>query len=251
MIQKIKGWFVRFFTALRKSLPLTLVMTGLWLVLGWLYSFGVHSALLFPLNFLTGALAGLDGGTLIGGTVGKAILLLLVNSFLRTLLTAKGGLLSRLWGALKTFVRALLRLIPHFTSLRQLFTGDRWRVAANGIGFGMALIGYALLTGNGSLQNSFVCFLLFSASGSALVSQRGLLITPANRLLRLLGLRNVDRDLCNRLVGGNQLGNAAALFWAGFVGKALPMGLLGAALMLLSAIFLILHFYRARKEGSV
>ena len=248
MFHKSSKWFKSFWVHLRQSLPVTIIMTLLWLLLGWLRSFGIHSILLYPLNFLTGALAGLDGGSIIGGTIGKTLLLLMVNSFMRTLFTKRGDWKLRLKTAWENFREASLRQIPQYTNLKQLFTGDRWRLALNGLGFGMALLGYALLTGNGSFQNSFLCILLFAQSCSILVKQRGLIITAANRILRWLGGPTVDRDAVNRLVSGNALGNFASLCWAAIFNKSGLLGWLGGLLIILCATYLIIRLNSRGKE---
>lgn len=251
MFQKWASWWKRFSRAFVQSLPVTVIMSLLWLILGWASSFGVHSVLLSPLYFLTGALAGLDGGSFIGGTVGKTILLLLVNSFVRTLFLKKGDRNTRLKAALKAFGTALVRKLPQYFNIKQLFTGERWRLSANALGFGMALLSYAFLTGNGSLHNSFLCVLLFTQSCSALVKQRGLIITAANRLLRLLGCSTIDKDLVNRLVGGNTLGNLASVAWAGAVGNGMPMAWVGGALIICAAVFLLTRRLKLQKEVAV
>ena len=109
---------------------------------------------------------------------------------------------------------SLLKKIPQYTNIKQLFTRQYWRIAINGLGIGTALVGYSFLTGNGSLQNSFVCVLLFAQFGGALIKKRGLIITVSNKVLALLGVPTVERDMVNRLVGGNALGYAVATAWA-------------------------------------
>ena len=245
---KKTGKIDRFLKNLRSSLPVSVIMAFLWLVLGWLRSVGVHSILLYPLNFLTGALAGLDGGSVIGGTVGKTLLLLMVNSFVRTALVRRGDLHSRIKAGWKAFYQAALRKIPQYSNVKQLFTKEYWRLAFNGMGFGMALLGYAFLTGNGSFQNSFLCVLLFAQSSSALFKQRGLIIVAANRLLGWLGVPAVDRDAVNRLVGGNALGYFLAVGWAAAFDTAGWLGWLGSILMIGCAAYLIHRMRSVRKE---
>lgn len=70
---------------LKSSLAPTAVMAVLWLELSWLRAAGTQWAILWPLNFLTGALAGMEGSAL-GGAIGKAILLICFNSLFRGLL---------------------------------------------------------------------------------------------------------------------------------------------------------------------
>lgn len=240
----------QFSANLKSSLPVTIMMTLFWLILGWLRSFGIHSALLFPLNFLTGALTGLDGGSFIGGTLGKAILLIIVNNFVRSLITSRGNFMTRAKIGIIGVWSSLLRKIPQYFNVKQLFTKEYWRISINGMGFGMALIGYSFLTGNGSLQNSFVCVLLFAEFGGALVKKRGIIVTLANRLLTLMGLKNVERDMINRLVGGNALGYFAATAWAAYFDAAGHAEYIGGIIALVSLFFFVLHNIRERKEAA-
>lgn len=250
MPKKIKDWLNAFSKSLKLNLPVTAVMALLWLVLGWMRSFGIHSVLLFPLNFLTGALAGLDGGSFIGGTMGKAVLLIIVNNFVRSLIANKGNLLTRAKIGLISVSNSLLRKIPQYFNIKQLFTKEFWRISLNGMGFGMAMIGYAVLTGNGSLQNSFVCALLFSEFGGALIKKRGFIITVANRLLSALGIKTVDRDMVNRLVGGNALGYFVSTLWAAHFHSSGYAGYIGALVAVASFFFFLMRTVRERKEAA-
>lgn len=247
MLEKGKNWCKNFLKRLKESLPVTAVMVVLWLVLGWLRSFGIHSVVLAPLNFLTGALTGLDGGSVVGGTVGKAVLLIIVNNFVRTLINSRGKLWTRVKIGLISVWSSLLKKIPQYTNVRQLFTREYWRIGINGLGIGMALIGYSFFTGNGRLQNSFVCVLLFAQFGGALVSKRGMIITAANKLLSVLGIPTVERDMVNRLVGGNALGYAAATAWAAYIGTVGYAVYIGAALIVVGICVIVIHHIRGRK----
>jgi len=248
MLKNIKEWFNAFLKNLKLNLPVTAVMALLWLILGWIRSFGIHSALLFPLNFLAGALTGLDGGSFIGGAMGKAVLLIIVNNFVRSLIASKGSFLTRTKIGLISVWNSLLKRIPQYFNVKQLFTKEHWRLSLNGIGFGMAIIGYAVLTGNGSLQNSFICVLLFAEFGGALIKKRGFIITAANRLLSVIGVKTVDRDMVNRLVGGNALGYFVSTLWAAHFDSAGYAGYIGALMAVASFFFFIMHIVRQRKE---
>ena len=250
MTEKIKNRLSGFFKSLKLNMPITALMTLLWLILGWLRSFGIHSVLLFPLNFLTGALTGLDGGSFIGGTLGKAVLLIIVNNFVRSLITSRGNFMVRAKIGLVSVYNSLLRKIPQYFNIKQLFTRDYWRLSLNGIGFGMAFVGYSFLTGNGSIQNSFVCVLLFAQFGGALIKKRGLIITITNRVLSLAGIKNVDRDMVNRLVGGNALGYFIATAWAAYFNESGYAGYIGAAIAFIGLFFFVLHSVNKRKEAS-
>lgn len=247
VMEKIKNWCKAFFKSLKGCLPVTAVMAVFWLVLGWMRSFGIHSVILAPLNFFTGALTGLDGGSVIGGTIGKAVLLIIVNNFVRALIASRGKLRVRVKIGLLSVWSSLLKKIPQYTNIRQLFTKEYWRICINGLGIGLALIGYSFLTGNGSLQNSFVCVLLFAQFGGALIKKRGLIIVVANKLLAFLGIPVVERDMVNRLVGGNALGYAAATAWAAYIGTVGYAVYIGAALIVVSLCVIVIHHIRGRK----
>ncbi|MBP0962845.1 MAG: hypothetical protein J6Q99_00935, partial [Oscillospiraceae bacterium] len=249
-MKKAKERFKQFWKSLKLSLPVTLLMTLFWLVLGWLRSFGIHSIVLSPLNYLTGALVGLDGGSFVGGLVGKTIILIVVNNFVRSLITSRGNLWIRVKIGLMSVWSSLLRKIPQYLNIKQLFTKEHWRISVNGMGFGMALVGYALFSGNGSFQNSFVCLLLFAQFGGALVSKRGLIVTAANRLLSALGGRTIDRDMVNRLVGGNALGYFVATLWAAHFNRTGYAGHIGITIASVSLLFFVLHHLRNRKEAA-
>jgi hypothetical protein len=250
-MKKAKERLSSFWKSLKHSLPVTLVMGFLWLLLGWLRSYGIHSVFLSPLNYLTGALAGLDGGSFVGGTIGKAIILIVLNNFVRSLLTNRGSLWERAKAGFASVRTSLLRKIPQYLNIKQLFTKEYWRITINGIGFGLALIGYSLFTGNGSFENSFVCLLLFAQFGGALVKKRGLIITAANRLLSALGTATIDRDMVNRLVGGNALGYFAATLWAAHFNTVGIAGFLGAAIAAAGLIGFVLHNLRKGKEAAL
>ena len=76
-----RDWFRNY---LKKQLPSALVMAGLWLVLQISACLGWRHFLLSPLYFVSGALAGLEGGSVLGGVLGRTLLLLFLQEGLRT-----------------------------------------------------------------------------------------------------------------------------------------------------------------------
>ena len=85
--KKKPGFWRTMLETLKSSLAPTAVMAVLWLALSWLRAAGIQWAILWPLNFLTGALAGMEGSA-VGGVIGKAVLLICFNSLFRGLLYA-------------------------------------------------------------------------------------------------------------------------------------------------------------------
>lgn len=93
-------------------------------VLGWVRSAGVQMAILWPLYFLTGALNGMEGSTL-GGIVGKTLLLVLLNSFIKGVVIqtrGQGGRRRNFWNQFKANAsNALLTRIPQFFNMKKLW----------------------------------------------------------------------------------------------------------------------------------
>ena len=110
--------------AVVRSLAPTAVMAVLWMVLGWVRSAGVQMAILWPLYFLTGALNGMEGSTL-GGIVGKTLLLVLLNSFMKGVVIqtrGQGGRRRNFWNQFKANAsNALLTRIPQFFNMKKLW----------------------------------------------------------------------------------------------------------------------------------
>lgn len=109
---------------LKSSLAPTTVMAVLWLALSWLRAAGIQWAILWPLNFLTGALAGMEGSAL-GGAIGKAILLICFNSLFRGLLMRRkwdGRRRDNVKDELKAQTKAqLFGRIPQYSNLKLLW----------------------------------------------------------------------------------------------------------------------------------
>ncbi|MBW7572427.1 hypothetical protein [Caproiciproducens faecalis] len=225
----------------------TTIIAFLWLILGWLKSFGIHSILLLPFNFLTGALTGLDGGSFVGGIVGKTILLMLLNSFIRPLLLRKGNKKERVKMASKTFFNSALQKIPQYDNLKQLFTKEPSKLCYNAFGFGMAFLVYPFVTGNGSLQNSFVCVLASLGLFIEAQAQRGFIITVLNNLLKKKGKKQINKDNLNRLISGNALGFAVTFLYSAVSGYSILSYLIGMFFIITG---FVLFFVKSRIQKS-
>lgn len=213
--KKNPGFWRAMLETLKSSLAPTAIMAALWLALGWLKTAGVQWALLQPLNFLTGALAGMEGSA-VGGAIGKAILLICFNSLFRGLLMHRkwdGRRRDNLKKEFKGQAKAqLLARVPQYANLKLLVKDRTPRHLAAGLwGGAAALAAYPFLTGDGSAVNSMVCVALFLSIGGQVARQRGLLITLLNLLLSKKALRTVDRGFVDRLFAGFAVGSAAAV----------------------------------------
>lgn len=213
--QARQHWLQQAVQMVRGSLAPTALMAVVWLVLGWVRSAGVQWAILWPLNFLTGALNGLEGSAL-GGTIGKAILLVLFNGFFRGIIVRRkngGRWRTNFWEELKKEgFSAVQSRIPQYTNIRMLLEDRSPRMIGCGLlGGAAALLAYPFLTGNGAVGNSMVCVALFISIGGQIARQRGLLITLLNFVLARKSLHTVNRDAVNRVFAGFALGMAVAV----------------------------------------
>lgn len=213
--KKTPGFWKTMLETLRASIAPTAVMAAFWLVLSWVKAAGVQWAILWPLQFLTGALAGMEGSAL-GGTTGKAILLICFNSMFRGLLMHRkwdGRRRDNVKNELKAQTKAqLFARIPQYSNLKLLWKDRSPHMLAAGLwGGAAALAAYPFLTGDGSTVNSMVCVALFLTIGGQIARQRGLLITLLNILLAKKALRTVNRGVIDRVFAGFAVGMAAAV----------------------------------------
>ena len=214
-VQKKTGFWKTMLETLKTSLAPTAIMAVFWLVLSWAKAAGIQWAILWPFQFLTGALAGMEGSAL-GGTIGKAILLVCFNSLFRGLLMHRkwdGRRRDNVKSELKAQTKAqLFARIPQYSNLKLLWKDRSPHMLAAGLwGSAAALAAYPFLTGDGSAVNSMVCVALFLTIGGQIARQRGLLINLLNILLAKKALRTVNRGVIDRVFAGFAVGMAAAV----------------------------------------
>ena len=142
--KKKPGFWRTMLETLKTSLAPTAILAVLWLVLSWVRSAGIQWAILWPLNFLTGALAGMEGSAL-GGAIGKAILLICFNSLFRGLLMRRkwdGRRRDNVKDELKAQTKAqLFGRIPQYSNLKLLWKDRSPRMLAAGLLGGAAALG--------------------------------------------------------------------------------------------------------------
>lgn len=204
----------KFVKAVKKNLTFNAFVFLIWLVLGWLRSYGITSLILFPFNFITGALIGVDGGSFFEGVLGKTLMLLLLNSLIRPLIFSTGNKKEKSKKAFAELKSKSLLKIPQYMNIKQLVKVDAVKRGFNLIGFGTTFLVYPIITGDGSLQNSGVCLLAAIALFKQLKSIRGFIVVFVNDALRKFGKNQINKDSVNRLVSGNALGFACTVVFA-------------------------------------
>ena len=217
---EIKPTFLqKLLKAIKQNAIPTGIMTVLWMLLWWCKYAGIQWAILWPFQFLTGALNGLTGN-LWGGAVGRTILLILFNSFFRGILVNSGNRKIRAKAFKDQTItqvkdkakNEVTGKIPYYKNLKTAFslrTPQAWGFAA--LGLSAAIFVYPVITGDGALINTMVCLALFVNLIKQLASNRGLLISLINYLLSKKGLRKIDKGQVNRVVAGYALGSALSV----------------------------------------
>lgn len=212
-----KMFFNKFKKALKENALITSIVGVTWLIIGWIKSYGINSILLFPFNFISGALNGVDGGSIIGGIIGKAIVLMLLSNLLKPLLSVKRINVKKLG---KSFVYSLKKLryfkIPQYKNIRQLFTNENNKRSYNFIGFGFAFLVYPFITGNGSFQNSGVCLLIAISLFKELKKQKSLIVSIINSILKRFEIKQISKENITKIVSGNAIGFACTVVFSIF-----------------------------------
>ncbi len=229
----------------------TLIISGIWLVLGWLYSFGIRAVFLIPLNYLTGAISGLEGGNLIGSLIGRTILIVFINGFITSFIIYKGSFKEKMKDAWTHFTKSLLNAIPFFKNLKEFDfkdTGSRW---LNLAGAGVGLVCYAFITGNGEWINSFVCVVVFFMIVKEIAEKRGLLTAILNLSMSRFGTKRISREPIDAIVNGYGIGMLLSIIYAFLLGNALYAYITGGILFLGSMIAFWIKRYSLRKEMIV
>ena len=206
-------------TALKQNAIPTVIMTILWMILWWCTYAGIQWAILWPFQFLTGALNGLTGNVW-GGAFGRTLLLILFNSFFRGILANSGDRKKRTKefknlavSQVKSTAKSnLTGKIPYYSNLKTAFslrTPQAWGFSA--LGLSAAIFVYPFITGDGALINTMVCLALFANLIKQLSTNRGLLISLINYLLSKKGLKKIDKGQVNRVIAGYALGSALSV----------------------------------------
>lgn len=204
----------KLYELIKDTLVPTAVLTVFWLVLGWLKSAGIKWAILWPLNFLTGALNGLNG-SFWGGVIGKTLLAMCISGLVRGVIARKGTKKEKRKEFLSEAQNTALSQIPMFDNIKMLLS-DRTplMLGCSGLGVGCALLIYPFITSGGSLVNSMVCLMLFFNICSQISSRQGLLMAILHLILGLKPFTKWNRDAVDRVVIGFAVGMALSVLAA-------------------------------------
>lgn len=234
-----RDWFRNY---LKKQLPSALVMAGLWLVLQISACLGWRHFLLSPLYFVSGALAGLEGGSVLGGVLGRTLLLLFLQEGIRTLFFSGLPFRRRLRETGRMAVDSVSGVVPYLRDLKDLIPESLRMFLWEGTGFFSAVLLSVFLSGDGSLQNSFINLLLFVKFADEMKNHSGILYSLYRRARRMSGKKEAEHDYFSGFAGAHALGYAAGpllcllpgrywTVWLGSLGLALAAaGLLGVTL---------------------
>ncbi|MGD9569084.1 MAG: hypothetical protein AB7V48_12385 [Sedimentibacter sp.] len=209
-----KDFIIKFKKTLKENAIVTAVIGIMWLVLGWLKSYGINNIFLFPFNYVSGALIGVDGGSFVGGIIGKTLMLMILNSLIRPFLFSKGDKKERITKSINQFKSSALSKIPQYKNITQLLDKDHIKRSYNLVGFGLSFLLYPFITGNGSFQNSGVCVLVAIALFKELKKQRSLIVHVINYILKKYDKKQISKENMNRLISGNALGFACTVIFS-------------------------------------
>lgn len=212
----IKNFFMKFMKTLIDNAVITAIIAVTWLILGWLKSYDIDSILLFPFNFISGALNGIDGGSFIGGIIGKAIVLMLLSNLLKPQIFTSNDITKILSKHIKQLKALKLPKVLHYNKIKQIFINEHDKNGYNLIGFGLAFIVYPFITGNGSFQNSGVSLLIAIFLYKELKKQRSHIITIVNSILRKFKKIQISRENIKKIINGNALGFSCTVVYSIF-----------------------------------
>lgn len=163
------------------------IMIVAWIILGILNYIGVESKFLYPLNFLTASLNGMQGNGIlgiIGGIIAKLILLTMIVQTVIPIYKENFGKNKKkadVKGLIDKFIELLRAVFKHGMRLAGFIL----------LGIGVALLIYAFLTVNGNFQNSFVIVLALISTLRILLSQTSTVIRFFTTLFRLTPISNL------------------------------------------------------------
>ena len=237
-----------FIENLKKNWKGTISVTIIWLILGWLYSFGIRAVFLIPLNYLTGAITGLEGDNFIGSIIGRTILIIFINGFITSLFLYQGNWKDKCKQAGKHFANSLLNAIPFFKNLRDFDfqnTGSRWlNIAGTGLGLGV----YAFITGNGAWINSFVCVAIFLHIMQEIAEKRGILTALLNLIFSKFGKKRISREPVEAIINGFGIGMLLSIIYAFAVGISLYAYIAGGFIFVIGMVVFWIKRFSLRKE---
>ncbi len=178
----------------------------MWTFLAYLWQLGKNNIFYLVLYYFTGALLAVDSNNVIGGVIGKSILLLVVSGFLSSIFMHKGSFKVRLHYAKKSFADGLKKINNYVASFAAFQSKEVLVIFMGMLGVGFSLIVNAFITGNATFINSLVNLALFTVCIKQIQEKRGFLIACANIGMKKLGYKEVNGDVVIGLLDGIAMG---------------------------------------------
>ncbi len=198
----LKNWL----KAIKSRWLWILIACLVWTVLAYLWQLGRNNIFYLVLYYLTGSLLAVDTNNVIGGVIGKSILLLVVSSFFSSIFMHKGSIKVRVHYAKKSFVDGLKKVNAYVASFTAFQSKEVLVIFMGMLGVGGSLIVNAFVTGNATFINSLVNLALFVVCIKQIQEKRGFLIACANVGLKKIGYKEVNGDAVIGLLDGIALG---------------------------------------------
>lgn len=193
-MEKIKSGMKLWVMKIKEMWLSMVISCGVWTILVYLWTKGVRGFLFSLLNFFTGALLSVDGENMLGGIIGRTLILMVFNTFISSLLIHKGPLKTRFAFAKADFKAGLQNLSEYVSSFSMFATKQKDIIFAGVIGLGLSIIWNAFITGNGALVNTFSCIALFIILLEQFETKSGFFVAVVNLGARKLGYRNICGD---------------------------------------------------------
>ncbi len=196
----------RFAEYVKKPFPSLLVTAAIWLLLEIPACFGFRPSFLWPFYFLTGALAGITGTSvlgLIGGAIGRAVIFVFFEQIIWLLIFSKEPVKQRLTGSVKLIGRKLRNLIPFVKKLSSLFTKRLGLIFLELVSAAIAVFVSFILSGNGMIVNSFSSIALVMMIADELETHSGLIWNMTRKLFK-----KADPETAERVLSAHAFGYA-------------------------------------------
>lgn len=193
-MEKIKRGIKVWATKLKEMWLSMVISCGVWTVLVYLWTKGVRGFLFGLLNFFTGALLSVDGENMLGGVIGRTLILMVFNTFISSLLIHKGPLKTRFAFAKADFKSGLQNLSEYVSSFSMFATKQKDIIFTGVLALGLSIIWNMFITGNGALVNTFSCVALFIILLEQFETKSGFFVAMVNLGARKLGYKNICGD---------------------------------------------------------
>lgn len=171
----------------KRKRSLTIIISIIWLVLMIIRSLNINFFLIDIISYFTLSNSGLSGGIIpfIGGLIGKSVYVYFLSSLI---LQSKGD----------------FRIVDHIKQFLKTFNlKDKSFFIFSSVGIGLSLIMYNFMTGNGSIDNSFIGIVSILLLLKTLYSKTGMMRETLHLLLNKVKImKGAESNNLNSVVAG-------------------------------------------------